>query len=125
MALGTTTLAGGGMTLDIVFGRDPTAVTVASFGAFVRSGSVVATWTTASPGTTLGFDLYRKSRTGGKWIKINRSLIAAQFGRPAGGAYSVVDRRAPAARRLTYRLKEISTGGSTRWHGPYRVVPGR
>ena len=126
MALGTSTLAGGGMTLDIVYsGGNPTAVTVASFGATLRKGRVVATWTTASLGTMLGFDLYRRSLKTGKWLKINRSLIPAQFGKPAGATYSVVDRAAPVGRRLTYRLKEICTGGLIRWHGPYRVTPKR
>ena len=116
-------VSGDGTTLDITFGKgDPTAVTVASFGAYRRNGRVVAMWQTASLGTTLGFDLYRRSRTSGKWIKVNRSLIPAQFGRPAGGTYEVGDRQAPTACRLTYRLKEICAGGGMRWHGPCPVL---
>jgi hypothetical protein len=103
----------------------PTAVTVASFGAKLRQGRVVAQWTTASLGASVGFHLYRKSLKTGEWRRVTRSLVPAQFGKPGGATYKVVDRGAPTNRRLTYRLKEVCSGGAVHWHGPYRVRPGR
>ena len=112
-------------TIDIVHVSHPTAVTVASFGAKLRKGHVVASWRTASLGDTVGFFLYRKSLRTGRWRLVTRQLVPAQFGKPAGATYRVTDRGAPTGRRLTYRLKEISSGGGVTWHGPYRVRPRR
>ena len=91
----------------------------------MRNGHVVASWKTDSLGTTMGFNLYRKIPATGKWRKVNRTLIAAKFGKPAGATYAVVDRSAPKGKRLTYRLKEICRGDVVQWYGPFRVTPAR
>ena len=67
--------------------------------------------------------LYRRIPATGKWRRITRALVPAQFGRPGGATYRVVDRTAPTGRRLTYRLKEVCFGSETNWYGPYSVKP--
>jgi fibronectin-binding autotransporter adhesin len=110
-------------TIDIVLGRDPTAVTVTSFRAYLRHGHVVASFKTASLGDSIGFNVYRKSLSTGKWIKINSRMIAAKLARPAGATYRIRDSKAPGHRRLTYRVKEAHSDNSVSTYGPFRVRP--
>ncbi|MEI6726436.1 MAG: autotransporter-associated beta strand repeat-containing protein, partial [Actinomycetes bacterium] len=112
-------------TIDIVYGRDPTVVTVSAFKAYLSKNHVVAAWKTSSPGDTVGFYLYRKVPATGKWRQVNTSIVAARFGSPAGATYRVVDLKAPTGKRLTYGLKEIHQTGEVHWYGPYRPKPKR
>ncbi len=93
----------------------PTAVGVRSF-TVARSGhAVVLRWRTASEVGSLGFDLYRGSRT--HRVRLNGHLIASGSG--AGRSYAW---RAGAAKKGTlYWLQEVHLDGSRVLHGPVRA----
>jgi hypothetical protein len=110
-------------TIDIVLARDPTNVTVTSFKAYLSRGHVVTSWKTASLGTSVGFNVYRKNLRTGKWFRVNGTMIPAKLSKPAGATYRLADRRAPTDRRLTYKVKEICSDGSVNTYGPFKVRP--
>jgi autotransporter-associated beta strand protein len=116
------TATGGSEFLDLVYYAKSTDVTVTSFRAYRHNGHVIPTWKTASLGDTLGFNLYRKSRVTGRWVKVNHRMIPALFESQSGGKYSVIDRKAPLHKRSLYRLDELQKSAPTR-HYKYRVLP--
>jgi hypothetical protein len=92
----------------------PSAVAFRSASA-VRSGhAVVVRWKTASEVDTLGFNVYRQ--VNGKLVHANKHLILVH-----GGTYSFVDRKAPSARNLRYRIAAVHADGSRSWFGPLVV----
>ena len=99
----------------VVSGVVPTAVTVASFTATAARGKgVEVTWKTASEVDAVGFNVWRYS--GGKGVKVNRTLIAAKASVRAGGAtYRLVDRHARPGVAYTYKLQVVNKNGLRAW----------
>jgi hypothetical protein len=98
-----------------------TAVHQLSFAASRNHGAVTLRWQTGSQAGTLGFDVYRGSRSAR--VKVNRKLVIGS-GSAAGRRYSFVDRGAPVA-AATYWLRELRADGSRTWHGPVRAAKAR
>ena len=92
----------------------PSAATFRSASAVRTGHAVVVRWKTASEVDTLGFNVYRL--VNGKRVHANKHLILAH-----GGAYSFVDRKAPSARNLRYRIQAVHADGSSSWLGPLAV----
>ena len=93
---------------------NPSAVAFRSGSAVRTKAGVVVRWKTASEVDTLGFNVYRL--VNGKLVHANKHLILVH-----GGAYSFVDRKAPSARNLRYRIQAVHTDGSRSWFGPLAV----
>jgi len=115
----------GDITVDLPFSSAPaltvescrifggTAVRLRSFTARRAPTGVALRWRTAAEVGTLGFHLYRETARG--VLRLNRSLIPAR-GEPARGhSYTWLDRAAPRARALRYRLQEVALDGSKTW----------
>ena len=93
-----------------VRGNVPTSVTIASFTAKAsKPKGVQLRWRTASEAGTLGYNVWRF--TGGKGVKVNRSLIAAKGTVARGAVYSLVDRKARRGATYTYRLQVVAKDG--------------
>ena len=93
---------------------NPTAVAFRSASAVRTKAGVVVRWKTAAEVDTLGFNVYRL--VNGKRVQANKHLILVH-----GGTYSFVDRKAPGARNLRYRIQAVHTDGSRSWFGPLAV----
>jgi hypothetical protein len=93
-----------------------TDVLASSFDVSVRGGRTTVEWKTASEAGTIGFNLYRVSGT--SLTRVNRSILAANAGAPAGGRYRFVDSGNvdPAP---SYVLEELTAGGKVNRYGPY------
>ena len=93
---------------------NPSAVAFRSASAVRTKAGVVVRWKTATEVDTLGFNVYRLVK--GKLVHANKHLILVH-----GGTYSFVDRKAPSARNLRYRIQAVHTDGSRSWFGPLAV----
>jgi hypothetical protein len=93
---------------------NPSAVAFRSASAVRTKAGVVVRWKTAAEVDTLGFNVYRLVK--GKLVHANKHLILVH-----GGTYSFVDRKAPSARNLRYRIQAVHTDGSRSWFGPLAV----
>jgi len=93
---------------------NPSAVAFRSASATRTKAAVVVRWKTAAEVDTLGFNVYRL--VNGKRVAANKHLILAH-----GGAYSFVDRKAPTARSLRYRIEAVHADGSRTLFGPLAV----
>jgi uncharacterized repeat protein (TIGR01451 family) len=91
-----------------------TAVALRSFAARRTADGIVVSWRTGSEVRLLGFDVYRSTATG--LTRLNRGLIAARAG-VAGGSYRFVDRTAPQAGRVAYRMRAVYGDGTRVWIG--------
>lgn len=84
------------------------AVYANSFRAVAAGGRTVRlTWRSSLGAGIVGFKVWRGGR------RVNGHLIPAH----AGAAYRFVDRRAPAARPLRYRLQVVLLDGRSKWVG--------
>jgi hypothetical protein len=93
---------------------NPSAVTFRSASAVRTKAGVVVRWKTAAEVDTLGFNVYRLVK--GKLVHANKHLILVH-----GGTYSFLDRKAPSARNLRYRIQAVHADGSRSWFGPLAV----
>jgi len=96
---------------------------LAWFDAGVVNAKVVVEWRTSFEMGTLGFDLRRLDREGGKYFKINPSIIPGLLAYPQGGTYRWVDSSARVGDTLTYVLVEHDVRGRSRVFGPFVVTP--
>ena len=99
----------------------PTANLVLDFRARAGSAGTTLRWTTGSEADIAGFNVWRYR--GAKGVKVNRSLIRAKrSGKPAGAAYSLVDRAPGAKRGLTYRLQLVDLKGKRTWYAAFAIA---
>mgnify|MGYP000290272852 CR=1 FL=1 len=109
----------------VVEERNPTAVELSEFRAAVRGRDVRLLWSTASELDLVGFNLYRSTRPGGPYVRLNSTLIPAQRpGSPIGASYSWLDRGLRLGRVYYYRLEQVDMSGATTQHGPLEVRVG-
>jgi hypothetical protein len=79
-------------------------------------GGVLLEWQTASEAATAGFHVQRWD--GGKWMRVNRALLAGVQA-PQGGVYRFVDPQASPREEQLYRLVEVEAGGARHTYGPF------
>ena len=101
---------------------NPTAVTVSSFGAGATASGARVTWRTAAETGLVGFNVWRRAGSKGRYVKLNAWLIAATGGIAGGHRYSFRDARVRPGRTYYYRLETVATGGARRWVGPAKVT---
>lgn len=106
------TLSGGGTGI-------PTSIALATVAANRGQAGVVVTWRTASEVETLGFELWRAGPSGA-WHRLNHRLIVATRG-SSGSVYRFVDTTARSVSAYRYRVRLVSTDGSSRLGGEARV----
>lgn len=98
---------------------DPTATTLASFTAAPQGDGIRVTWETATELENLGFNLYRGENAAGPWTQINTTLIPVQNpGATFGASYEWLDTGVTPEVTYFYRLEDVSTGGTSTFHGP-------
>jgi uncharacterized repeat protein (TIGR01451 family)/fimbrial isopeptide formation D2 family protein len=119
----TVNLTAGDVT-DINFGYRRAQVTfsaIASFKAYLSSGSVRVEWRTSLEVGTVGFHLYRLNPASGRYRRLDDKLLPGLWGHPQGGTYRFQDLGAPTQGALTYTLQELDIHGRHRTYGPYTV----
>lgn len=99
-----------------------TAVVLTSFDAYVSQGRVAIGWETSRESDTAGFYVERWDAGAEEWVTVNKKLVPALLGVPAGGSYAVPDRGAAVGEALTYRLVEIEISGERLTYGPFEVT---
>lgn len=101
---------------------NPTAVTLATFGATASDGRVYLDWETSSEVNIVGFNLYRAETVDGEQILVNDSLILSQ---PAGGAagalYQYEDMAIQPGSSYWYWLETVDVQDGRTLHGPASV----
>ena len=105
---------------SFVCGGEPTAITLASFGAQASAGSITVAWQTGTEIDNAGFNLYRATSATGTWSKITSSVIAAQGNAVSGASYSFVDR--PGYGTFFYKLEDVDLNGVSTLHGPVQAT---
>jgi hypothetical protein len=100
-----------------------TEALISSLRALPADGGTAIEWQTASEAGTIGFDLYRQSRSGADpgWVKINQNLLVGLLTAPQGGTYRFVDAGAAQGEEQTYLLVEVQASGRRREHGPFTL----
>ena len=96
-----------------------TAVTVTSLQATRVRAGVRLRWRTGTDADLLGFQVYRSHRH--SWRRITRSLISAKSS-VSGASYGFLDRSASPRVHYRYRIKALSSDGTTSWFGPVRLT---
>ena len=107
----------GGWSINIT--SNPTAVGLRSFDAVPSPRSVLLRWRTASEAKLLGFNVVRFS--GGRTVRVNRSLIRAKTHGSGGASYRLVDRAVRPGSQYTYRLQAVALNGTKTWIGTAAV----
>jgi CSLREA domain-containing protein len=100
-----------------------TAVTLMSFTATARDGSVDLNWQTGSEINNLGFNLYRSLSAAGPFTRITASLIPGLGNSPEGRSYSYHDAGLVNGTTCFYQLEDVETTGRTQMHGPVSATP--
>lgn len=86
-------------------------VGLSSFRADRWEGSVIVKWTTVSETENAGFNLLRRETKGGRFIKVNPSLILGAGTTADRQTYTYRDRTAAVNGVYHYRLEEVSLSG--------------
>lgn len=102
---------------------NPTAVTLADFGATATDGVVLLEWETASEVDLLGFHIYRAETPDGSQTRLNAALIPGQApGSPVGAVYHFQDKAVSAVPGTYYYwLEDVDVYGVATRHGPVSV----
>lgn len=97
-------------------GSQPLPVELTRLSATFRRDEVLLKWQTASETNNAGFEVQRKSKTEGNWQNVGFVESKAPGGSTTQPrSYQYTDRDLPyAADSLTYRLKQVDTGGGAR-----------
>ena len=103
----------------------PTAITLSSFSATPKIGTVILNWATESEIENAGFNIYRADSEHGEYIKINSFLIPAEGSPTHGASYEFVDRGLKKGKTYYYKLEDIDFSGATTIHAPVSATPRR
>lgn len=98
----------------------PTAVKLVSFKALKSRKGVRVSWRTGSAIGALGSNVWRSTKAGGPYKKLNRAVVATKE-QTAPASYSYVDRAAARGRTYFYKLQLIAIDGPAVWAGPTRA----
>lgn len=91
----------------MLYQNTPTTTLVENFRAARDASGVVLSWQTLSEGSTAGFHLYRRERSG-SFAKLNGELIPPQHpGQPLGAAYTYLDSTTVPGTAYEYRLDVV------------------
>lgn len=101
----------------------PTAVTLASFDAqAVSPARVRIRWRTALELNVLGFNVWRSTRAGGTFEKINRALINPKHaGQLDGARYRLLDPTVMSGKKYFFKLEILRADNSGEWSDAVKV----
>jgi hypothetical protein len=86
----------------------PTAVALRSLSARRTHAGALIRWSVGSAAGSVGFRVFRL--TGSSRARVNTDLIPVKTG--LSSSYSLVDRKAPAARRIRYEIDAVGLAGN-------------
>ena len=92
----------------------PLPVTLSSFRADLREGSVVVNWTTASEMENAGFNILRGETKQGEFVKVNPTLILGAGTTAEQNTYTYMDRTVKSTVAYYYQIEEVSLSGNRR-----------
>jgi hypothetical protein len=116
---GTNTFVGSRLIIQLT--ASPTVVFLSSFTATGNGKHVKVDWETASETNNLGFNLYRSTKKGGPYSKLNTLLIPGLLGSPTGRKYTYEDKKVTKGKLYYYKLEDIDLSGKKTTHGPICV----
>ena len=102
-----------------------TAVVISSFRVYEEGGDVIVEWETASETGTVGFYLYRRDDSTGRYSQLNDALLPGLLHAPRGGIYRFIDETAVPGRTYTYKLVEVEATSKRRTYGPFVISLGQ
>jgi hypothetical protein len=100
----------------------PTYALISSFRVYADGGLVVVEWQTTAEVGTIGFNLYRKDGTTGKFNPLNQEILPSNFLSQDGAAYSYADETAREGETYTYKLGEVTADDKEKPYGPFTVT---
>ncbi|MFQ5612635.1 MAG: Ig-like domain-containing protein [Anaerolineae bacterium] len=103
--------------------EDPTAITLAAFGAAGQDGQVLLTWETASELENEGFHLWRSTVLRGPYVRLNPALIPARGNETTGQTYTYLDGDVANGVTYYYKLEDVDSHGLSDFHGPVSATP--
>jgi len=83
---------------------------------------IVLTWRTESEVSCAGFHLWRSEDEESEYERITTALISGHGNSSTGHEYSYTDRNVEDGVMYWYKIEEVSTDGSSTFHGPVSVV---
>lgn len=89
------------------------SVELSQFSGEYKNGKVQITWRTESEVNNRGFNLYRKSESDDKFLKINSGLIEGAGNSSQPVEYSYTDAEVVPGASYTYKLEDIETTGNS------------
>ena len=92
----------------------PLPVTLSSFRADLREGTVVVNWTTASEMENAGFNILRSETKKGEFGKVNPTLILGAGTTAEQKTYAYTDTTAKPKVAYYYQIEEVSLSGERR-----------
>ncbi|MGD9045326.1 MAG: DUF2341 domain-containing protein, partial [Desulfobacterales bacterium] len=118
ITIGATTLT---QTIEIDESTAPTVISLLSFTATGDGNDIRVDWHTGHEVANLGFNVYRATRKGGPYTKINNALIPGLNYSVEGKAYSFMDTDVRLGTLYYYKLEDIDAYGKHTFHGPICV----
>jgi hypothetical protein len=100
-----------------------TVVDLISFTATGQSASVLVEWATATELDNEGFNILRREREDGEYVKINPYLIPAKGAAGFGADYSYTDYDVENGVTYYYLLEDVDFYGKSTFHGPVFATP--
>ncbi len=89
-----------------------------------RPGYVVISWTTASERDNFGFNVYRSESEHGSYVKVNERIIPGHGTTSVSHTYTYADYGVRPQTTYFYKVEDVSTDGSSTFHGPIAVPLG-
>lgn len=111
-----------------VFMADPgpcpieTLVTLASFVAHVKDGTLNLEWTTGAEIDHEGFNVLRSEVKEDSYTRLNETLIPAKGVPPSGASYTFLDATAKQGVTYFYKLEDVDNKGVKTQNGPLEIT---
>ena len=102
---------------------NPTLITLSDIKAKPGNKTVTVLWITASETDNAGFNIYRAESENGEYIRINKTLIAAQGSAAEGASYEFIDSNVKNRKTYYYKLEDINLTGTATLHEPVSAMP--
>ncbi|MEW6366983.1 MAG: hypothetical protein AB1714_20330 [Acidobacteriota bacterium] len=110
--------------LDVLTVNGTTAVGLVSFEGKPSAGALLLQWKTATEKDSAGFYLWKSPARDGEYLRITDSMIPAEGGTSTGASYSWPDPAVALGQTFFYKLEEVDSAGTSKFHGPIAACMG-
>lgn len=88
----------------------------------IRQSELTIRWKTESDEDIVGYNLYRADSPGGRFVRVNRTLIAHDAQQPNKSGFTYVDENVVRGETYYYQLEIIYRQGREIRKGPYAIT---